>query len=241
MLRSFEIAFQFLTVFRVRVDPEPTLDEVGRAAWAFPVVGAAIGLILVISYGILGGFFPSLLSGILVVVLWVVVTGGLHLDGWTDCCDALPTSVSPDRRQEILKDSRLGTFGALGLFLLVSLKILAIGSGELGPGMLFLAPVIGRGTMVLAANNATHRGSGMAAQFISGLDQRSVTWAALLGLLPAVLWGWTGILAVAAAYFVTMGFRRLAESRLNAINGDVIGASCEVSETVVLLVGTMHW
>jgi adenosylcobinamide-GDP ribazoletransferase len=241
MFRSFWIAVQFLTVFRVRVEPEPTLEDAGEAAWAFPVVGAVIGLILIVFHSILAGFFPPLVTGVLTVGLWVVVTGGLHLDGWTDCCDAIPASVSPERRREILKDSRLGTFGALGLFFLVSLKIMVIGSGSAGSGMIFLAPVIGRAAMVVAAHNATHGGSGMAAGFISGLDRRSVTWAVVLALVPAVIIGWTGILAAAAAYLVTVGFRKSAESRLETVNGDVIGASCEVSETAALLIASMQW
>ena len=81
----------------------------------------------------------------------------------------------------------------------------------------------------------------MAARFISGLDRRSVTWAALLGLLPAVALGWIGILASAAACLTALGFRGLAESRLGLVNGDVIGASCEVAETVALLTGSLHW
>jgi len=241
MLRSFETAVAFLTVFRVRLDPRPEMEDVGRSAWAFPIVGAMMGLILVAVTHVCAGHLPEVLKAVLVVGLWVVLTGGLHLDGWADCCDALTASVSSERRLDILKDSRLGTFGATGLILLLAVKIAAVASGELSLMMLFLAPVVGRGTMVLAARGARHTDVGMAARFIRGLDDRSVTWAALLTLVPAAIAGWVGIVSVIAAYAVAIGFRRLAESRLNAVNGDVIGSVCELSEAVVLVIACVKW
>jgi cobalamin synthase len=81
----------------------------------------------------------------------------------------------------------------------------------------------------------------MAAQFISALDRRTVTWAAVLGLAPALIAGLTGIVAVAAACLGAFWFIRFAESRLNAINGDVIGAVCELSEAIVLVVACSTW
>jgi adenosylcobinamide-GDP ribazoletransferase len=231
----------FLTVFRIRMEPPPVMEDLGKAAWAFPLVGVVIGLILVLARFTLAGPLPTLLAAVIIVGLWVVLTGGLHLDGWCDCCDALASPVDAERRFEILKDSRLGTFGALGLILLITAKTAAIADDRLPLTMLFLAPVISRGVMVLAAHGAGHRGEGMAAQFISGLDPRTVRWAAILGLAPAVIGGWPGIIAAAAAYAVAILFRRGAESRLGAVNGDVIGAWCELAEVIVLIVGCMTW
>ncbi len=241
MLRSFEICFAFLTIFRVPVDPPPSLEEVGRSAWAFPLVGAAIGFILVLVHWFSKGLLPPVVLSVVLVAPWVVVTGGLHLDGWSDCCDALAASVPPERRLEILKDSRLGTFGAVGLIILLALKMAAVSTTDLPLTMLFLAPVVGRGTMVLISYSAKHGSEGMAVRFISGLDQNSVVAAGIITLAAALTAGWTGILGTVAAFATGLGFRRLAESRLNMVNGDVIGASCELSETVVLLVGCLKW
>jgi len=235
MLRSFEIALGFLTIFKIRVQPVPTLGEVGRSSWAFPLVGAALGTLLAAAYWILSGHFAALVCAVLVVTLWVVLTGGLHLDGWTDCWDALAASVSPERRREILKDSRLGTFGALGLILIVLVKIAAV-SGEAFPlWALFLAPIIGRGSMVAVTSGARIRRDGMAKMFSEGLDRDTVRWACILTAAPALLLGWRGVLALLGAYLAVLWFRRMAESRLQTVNGDVIGAMCELSEAVVLL------
>ncbi len=241
MLRSFEIALQFLTTFKVRLEPPPSLNEAAQSAWAFPVIGGVIGIILAVAYALLDGHLPSILCAIVVVGLWVVITGGLHLDGWTDCWDALPASVSPERRFEILKDSRLGTFGAVGLVFLLAVKVGAVAQADFRPMLLLLAPVAGRAIMLLVVFGSPHRLEGMGAIFLGELDRRMLGWVAILGLGPAILGGWQAIVAVGGAYLGALLFRRFAESRLKAINGDVIGAVCELSEALVLLIGCLRW
>jgi adenosylcobinamide-GDP ribazoletransferase len=240
MLRALKISLQFLTIFKVRLDPAADLQETGRAAWAFPIVGAFIGLLLVITHSALSGNLPSGLVAIVVVGLWIFLTGGLHIDGWTDCWDALAASVPPERRFEILKDSRLGTFGAVALILLLAVKIAAVAQSDLPLIMLFIAPIVGRGLMVVAVYGSEHSEAGMAAQFLSGIDVRVVQWVAILGLAPALLAGWIGIWALALAYLGAVCFRRFAQARLGTVNGDVMGAICELAEALVLLIACIR-
>lgn len=241
MLRPFEIALGFLTVFKTSLEPVPDMTEVGKSAWAFPLAGGVIGVLLVAAHFIMVNHLPTVISAILVVGLWVVLTGGLHLDGWTDCWDALAASVPPERRFEILKDSRLGSFSALALILLLALKTASVAQPNLPLMMLFLSPVISRSMMVAVGYGSRHRGQGMAAHFLSGLDNRSLRWACVLGFVPALLAGWKGIIAVLAAYFAALWFRGFAEKRLGTVNGDVLGAICELSEMVVLVVACLKW
>ncbi len=238
-MRAFETALAFLTVFRVRAQRPPTIQEVGSSAWAFPLVGAVIGLILVVAWHLLSGYLPVHVLAVLVLTLWIVLTGGLHLDGWADCCDALAASVPPERRLAILKDSRLGTFGAVGLVLLLGVKAAAMARADLPLPILFLTPVVGRGVMVMVARGSVHGGDGMAAQFISGMGARTVAWAAGLSLLATLAGGWRGIGAAIVALAAAFGFRRLAESRLQTVNGDVLGGACELAEAVVLVVASI--
>jgi len=95
--------------------------------------------------------------------------------------------------------------------------------------------------MAAVGYGSRHRGQGMAALFLSGLDSRSVRWACILGFVPAVLAGLKGIIAVVAAYWAALWFRGFAEKRLGAVNGDVLGAICELSEMVVLVVACLKW
>ncbi|HMK35163.1 MAG TPA: adenosylcobinamide-GDP ribazoletransferase [Desulfomonilaceae bacterium] len=241
MVRSIQIAIGFLTVFRTHLEPYPDMTEVGRSAWAFPLVGALIGGILVGVDAMLAPRMPPVLASVLVVSTWIVLTGALHLDGWTDCWDALPTAVSPERRFEIMKDSRLGTFGAVALITILAVKASAVAGPGISLTELFLAPVIGRGTMVLAARGSRHRGDGMAALFLNGVDGEALRWTFILGVIPAILAGWSGVFGAAAAYGGAVWFRRFAESRLPCVNGDVLGGMCECSEAVFLIVASVTW
>jgi adenosylcobinamide-GDP ribazoletransferase len=241
MPKALETALGFLTIFKTRGGPTADFAEVGRSAWAFPLVGALIGVLLVIAHVIFSRHLPPVVAGILTVGLWIILTGGLHLDGWTDCWDALAASVPPERRFIIMKDSRLGTFAAVALILLIAVKTAAVASQDLPIAGLFLAPVVGRSIMVLAAYGARHRGEGMGAVFLSGLDPGTVGWAAIIGLAPTIIAGWTGIFAAAGAYLGALWFRRFADSRLQTINGDVLGAICEFSETLFLLIACARW
>lgn len=240
MIRAISTALGFLTVFKISLDPPPDMTEVGKRAWAFPIVGALLGSLLVLAQWILVAHFPSVIAAILTVGLWVFLTGGLHLDGWTDCWDALAAAVSPERRIEILKDSRLGTFGTLALILLVGLKVAAVCRPDFPLIMLFLAPVIGRGMMVAAARGSGYRGEGMGAQFFRALESKTTQWALVFGLVPALLGGWSGLAAAGMAYLGAVWFRRLAEHRLGIVNGDVLGAVCELSETIVLVMASFR-
>jgi cobalamin synthase len=80
----------------------------------------------------------------------------------------------------------------------------------------------------------------MAAPFISALDARTVAWAAGSTLVAALVGGWKGVIAAGVALAAGFGLRRLAESRLNMVNGDVIGGVCELSEVCVLVVACIH-
>jgi adenosylcobinamide-GDP ribazoletransferase len=239
--RALGIAFTFLTPFRFRAYATAGLSDVAGAAWAFPLVGAAIGLGLLVAHWVFAGHLPLVLTALIIVGLWVAFTGGLHLDGWSDCCDALPTAVPPERRVEIMKDSRIGAFGVMGLVILLAVKAGAVASPELPLAALFVAPMVGRATMVVCAYGALHRDEGMAAQFISALDKRTATWAAVLGFIPALLMGLSGVAAVVAACIVAFWFMRFAESRLGTVNGDVIGSVCELSEATVLVIACVTW
>lgn len=227
----------FLTIVKVRAAVPPDMRTIGETAWAFPLVGAVIGILLVIADALLQGFLPDPLRGIVVVGVWIVITGALHIDGWTDCWDALPTALPQERRYEILKDSRLGTFGAVGLIFLLAVKFSAIGADRLSPWMLFAAPVLGRGLIVLCFAGAKSAEPGMARSFLGGINAGSRTTVGITVIIAALLAGLHGVVALIAAYLAVVWFKNLAESRLGGVNGDVMGGGCELAEAVVLIIG----
>jgi adenosylcobinamide-GDP ribazoletransferase len=140
-----------------------------------------------------------------------------------------------------LKDSRVGAFGVLGLMLLLALKVTVLAQSELPVEALFIAPMIGRSLMVICASRIPQDAEGMGGQFASGLSGQTIALAVILGLCPAVIVGVKGIVTASVALVGALLFTRIAERRLGLVNGDVLGAVCELSETAALVACSVKW
>ena len=228
MLADIRAAFSFLTVLPLGSPPGRRRGP--AFAW-FPLVGLGIGALLVAIAG--HSPFDRELSAFVILLVWVLVTGGLHLDGFGDSCDGLLAAVGPDERRRIMRDPRAGMWAVAGTVMLLLGKWLAL---RVVPGeMLILAPVLGRWTMVLAAFAfPTASDDGMAATFRDGLSRRHVIMAALW---VVILLTKLELLALALGSCVlTLVFGRWAARRLGGgLSGDTYGAICELTELLSLL------
>jgi len=236
-------AFSLLTILPAPFRWLDARRPPARAMAAYPLVGLVLGVALTLAHGLLSAVLPPLVSAALIVAAWAVLTGGLHLDGWADCCDALPATATPERRLEILKDPRLGSFGVVGLVLLLSVKLAAVASlpHDAQRAALILAPTLGRWAIVnVAALFPLARPDGMAARFRAGLARRELTWAALTAVLVCGAAGWSGLLMFAAAAIAALAFGRWATWRLGGVTGDVYGAACELIECVALVLACLR-
>ena len=233
-MRSLRLALGFLTTLPVRPPGELAPGDLGRAAAWYPLVGLAMGGVLSAASILLGAGFPPELAAALLLAIWVLMSGGLHLDGWADCCDGLFVSASRQRRLAILRDTQLGAFAAVGLVLLLIVKWAAI-AGLGSPLALLLAPVLGRGLLPLLARMKPARQEGLGA----GLH-KELSWPMHLPLLIVVpvayFAGLRGLLAVVAAVVAAFAWAWLSRRRLGGHTGDVLGAACELIEAIVLLV-----
>jgi adenosylcobinamide-GDP ribazoletransferase len=146
------LAARYLTIVPLPGRAPTRLDALGQAAVWFPVVGLGLGGALVVTEQVVARLFPALLAALLTVTVWKFLTGGLHLDGLADCLDGL-TGRDPTQRLAIMRDSRIGVFGALGLIVLMLLEIAAV--TELPPAarwrVLLVVPVVGRAMPALLA------------------------------------------------------------------------------------------
>jgi adenosylcobinamide-GDP ribazoletransferase len=237
-MRSLLFALGFLTAIPVST-PAPQADDLGRAAIWFPFVGALIGAVLAAAQLILARLFAPLLVGALIVVMWIALTGGLHLDGLADCGDGLLAATSRERRLDIMRDPRLGTFGGMALIMHLLIKTLAAASLT-APVAVLLAPALARWLMLFVARQPAARPGGLGAAFSAGLPKASWIGAAIIPLLLIVPGAPRSIFAAVAAALVTFGIVRLARSRLGGVTGDVFGMTIEVVEVVVLLVFCMQ-
>jgi adenosylcobinamide-GDP ribazoletransferase len=237
------IAMGFLTTLPV---PSHDLapDAMRRAAPWFPLVGLGIGALLAGVAWAASWLFPPAVTAVLVVALWAALTGALHLDGLADCGDGLLPPVSRERRLEIMRDPRVGAFGATVLVLVLLLKAAALASLAVTWPALLLAPLWARWLLLVAARRPSARPGGMGASLGPVLDARRL---ALAALLPIVLtggvgvWHWPVIAATGTALLASLGVLWLAQRRLGGVTGDVFGAVVEVSEAVFVCVACVRW
>jgi adenosylcobinamide-GDP ribazoletransferase len=184
---------------------------------------------------------PPLVGAALLVTGWKVLTGGLHLDGLADCLDGLAGS-HPAQRRAIMRDSRIGVFGAAGLMLLLILLVASLSevAAATRGRLLLLVPAIGRVAPLLAGAwlRPATPGQGLAAAFAAGLSGWAGSTNAAVGLALATwLLGPWGAAIAAGALVVALLAAFLAARRLDGITGDVLGAVVELAELIVVLLG----
>src|SRR5207244_4536291 len=145
------MALRYLTIVPIP-GGAPSREGPGASAAWFPVVGLAIGALLVLVDRVTTALFAPLLAALLVVTAWKLVTGGLHLDGIADCLDGL-VGRDPAHRLAIMRDSRLGAFGAIGLVLFLLLELGAVSGIDPHARWraLLVPPVVGRPVSPLLA------------------------------------------------------------------------------------------
>jgi adenosylcobinamide-GDP ribazoletransferase len=234
------LAARYLTIVPAGRGPvEADGEGLGRAVAWFPVVGLAIGAVLVGVAALAGRLFPGLLAALLAVTAWKLLTGGLHLDGLADCLDGLH-GHDPAHRLRIMSDSRIGAFGAMGLILFLLLEIAAV--AELPEptrwGALLAAPAIGRATpAVLALLFSAARPEGQGARFAARVQPVSAAAGLLIaGAASVLVLGNPGVAAAGAGMAAALAAGAFLASRLGGITGDVLGAGVEVGELTALLV-----
>jgi len=233
---ALRTAFGLMTTLPVRLPDTWSAGDSGRAAVWYPLVGLVIGALAWLAWTVTMLIFPPWVAAVITLVIWVALTGGLHLDGLADCCDGLLASTSVERRLEIMKDPHIGTFGVTGLILVLFLKAAALAS--LIPASSFsilLAASLARFCILPAGLMRQARPSGMGADFASGFQRSFIVWGAIIPLVIAVLLGLRGVVSLIAGLGALLLILFLARARIGGVTGDVFGMAVEIVEAVVLL------
>jgi adenosylcobinamide-GDP ribazoletransferase len=250
-MRAIVIAFAFLTRLPM---PNVAWDVRAQAAslkW-YPLVGLVLGLVFVLAAWCLR-HVPALPAAALMLVLWVVITGALHLDGLADSADAWIGGLGDRARTlAIMKDPRCGPAGVMSLVLVSLLKFAALSAFvgahpvrlcPLGydavrdtlPWALLLPPLLARGALVaLFLTTPYVREKGLGAP-LSGAPALGCHIAVALTLLITFVFGYTGLKALAATLVVGYLWRRTCMHRIGGFTGDTAGAMVELIEVATLL------
>lgn len=227
----------------MRLHGRPTVAEAGQALLWYPVVGGLIGLVLIVLMQTLPAS-KTLADAALMVVAWVVMTGGLHLEGLGDTADAWAGGHGDrERTLAIMKDPRAGPMAVVAIALVLLLKFASLtvllASGACGP--VLVAPILGRAAMpLLLATTPYVRADGIGAEAAAALPRRPaivIVATVLLGVLAGLHLPGLVILAGSAAVFVAarVSFRQ----RLGGVTGDCCGALLELVEAAALLAGAL--
>lgn len=233
-MKDFFAALGLLTSVPIPARGLDAARPPGKAFAWFPVVGVGIGLVLVLALTFFRAWFSDLIAAALVVALWALLTGALHLDGLADTGDGLAAAAPREKRLEIMRDPRVGTFGVVTVIVVLLLKFAAVASLRDGI-FLALAPMLARWAMVFAAAFPLARREGMAVRSREGFGRREIFLATLVAALGAGAFGWRGIVAWIGAVIVVLILARLARNRLGGMTGDIYGAICECSEVTALM------
>lgn len=232
-------ALGFLT--RVPITTAFTAQDVGRASGFFPVVGVGIGALQLGLWKLASPHLTSLVVAVLVVALSAWLTRALHLDGLADFVDGLGGGRTRDDVLRIMKDSRIGAFGAVALVLVLGAKIAAFDAVP-APEAFVLAPALSRWTPVVLGYSLPYARSGTSARGARGapavhVGKLELGLASFMTAGLVVLLGHAVLVGVVVLVSVLVGV--IAKRRVGGITGDVLGANIELAETAVLVVATI--
>jgi len=212
--------------------------EIRNGAWAFPLIGALIGLIAAgVQVGALTLGAPTGLAAALALGAMLLLTGALHEDGLADSADGLGGGRTRARILEIMRDSHIGTFGIAALSVALLARWSAMDALTSPILALPLAGALSRMPMVLVMTAMPHARADGVAVAVGRAGRRDALIALVTALLLAgVVAGWTGLLAIAAALIAIIPITFWASRLLGGQTGDILGACQQVAEIAVLLV-----
>lgn len=242
MTRPFLFAWHFLTAIPIsRRHHTPTAHELAASMAWYSTVGLLIGGLMAMADLGLRAWMAAEVGNALLILLLVLLTRGLHQDGLADTVDGLAGGRTVEDRLRIMRDPRVGAFGATALFL--SLLLRYAGLLALPPSLrlpvLLCMPALGRWAMVSLAwaSPSARRDGGLAASFLTHLSWQQVLLSSLVVLvaLTMALGGRAAVATIGVGIVLLVVIRQRCLTLLGGVTGDVLGATNEVVEILFLL------
>lgn len=245
-LRLFFIALQFFTRLPIPgwVGFQP--EWLQHASRYFPLVGCVVAAVAAGVYALAALVLPAPLAAVLSTAASIYVTGAFHEDGFADTCDGLGGGMTRERVLEIMKDSRVGAYGAIGIICMLGVKCTAL--AMLPPASAIAALFLAHPLSRLAATGLIWRmdyarDQGKAKPMAQQMHNGEFAIAAITALLPGAVLVATGLLAfawlaacIAAAALAAVWLARKFQARLQGYTGDCLGAVQQLAEVAIYLV-----
>lgn len=234
----FLIALQFLTIVPVQLKQIPTARQNAQSLLFYPLIGLLIGFVL-FGLSIVLIKLPTILLASIVLVVWIWLTGGLHLDGLADSADAWVGGFGDrERTLKIMKDPACGPIGALSLIIVCLLKFAALYvliEQHLNV-FLVLVPMLGRSVALFLFLTTTYvRDKGLGRSMTHFLP-KTITWIVFVITLSLLcMFKWCGLVVLISFLLSVVYLRFIFIKRIGGITGDTIGAAIELLETNTLI------
>jgi adenosylcobinamide-GDP ribazoletransferase len=250
ILRDLSLAIRFLTILPVISFPpsnntnqneEALAENLANSMAFFPLVGMLMGVLLVLLRRLFY-YLPvsSLVGDTLVLIFWIWLSGGLHLDGFADSVDGFSGGQNKEEILKIMKDSSTGAKGVVALVSLLLLKFVLLVEMPLflKDAALFFTPTIGRWSMVIAAflGKPARLKDSMGKLFMDYISWREVIFASLTMVVIGIpLFRLYLIPLVIIDVVIVLLILKYSQKRIGGISGDILGAINEIAEVFILL------
>ncbi|WP_414731930.1 adenosylcobinamide-GDP ribazoletransferase [Acetobacterium carbinolicum] len=238
-MRKILIAISFFTRIPIKLK-DVSSEEFYDAMILIPLVGVFIGLILFVASIVFSFIHFVQLQALLMVIAYIWLTGGLHLDGFADTTDALFSARDREKMMEIMKDSRLGAFGAIGLILIILTNWMSytIILPEHSTAILII-PVFGRVAAIMSTCFSTYApgGGGLGKRFVemTRLHHFIIYLVLLLGYTTLIL-GLPGLLTAVICLLPAWLLMKNLQHKIGGMTGDTIGMTIELNQTFFMVV-----
>lgn len=239
-MRGLLAALRFLTIFPIPGTLGSQSEDLPAATPWFPIVGLLLGATSALAAVLCVLVLPPLVTSVLLVLLLLSYSGGLHLDGLADSADGFFSSRPKEQMLAIMRDSRIGAMGVIALVMVLLLKtasLATLDSRHLVTTVL-LMPLAGRAAILLmmAALPYARAEGGLGSLFYTREMFRNALWGVSLLLAAALITsGFPGALQVVILCSVTWMLSLFCTNRIQGATGDTLGAACELGETVIAL------
>ncbi|MGH7879336.1 MAG: adenosylcobinamide-GDP ribazoletransferase, partial [Candidatus Binataceae bacterium] len=228
ILTQIGLAASFLTILPILNDRPRSPAAVAASFRWFPLIGFALGGLLWLEDWAAGAFMGPSARAIMAVMTLAIVTGAVHLDGLADTADALGAGRDRERALAIMRDSRIGTFGAVAIVFLLLLKVSALAGATANHrrAALYLAPGLARWAMVMVAERMDYlRREGAGTELLAQNDRRSLLIASALAAVGTIVaWSIAAIGAATVAVTLALLLRLVYRRWLGGVTGDLLGA-----------------
>lgn len=257
-LKQLKNLLSFLTVFPVPMDND-LLSDCANYMWAFPLIGAFLGLLAGLFGWVASVFLPSLVVGAIVLALLLWMTGLHHTDGLLDFGDGVMVHGTPEKKIAVMHDQLTGA-GAIGLalmtYIVTAFAFASIGGGVnlFGLRIPYIFPAVivielcAKLSMVVAARAGRSVHEGMNTSFLKAMDGSSGNWRLTLALVISFavalpLFGVGGVWVILAAVASALAMVSIAHRNFGGVTGDVFGSTNELTRAVcaVVLVAVISW